>query len=71
VVSLLDQARGALIQLPPRVQDTIRTAFTQASASLQANLLGVVRGLLLVAAASVLGLLSTLGFILVADGWLA
>ncbi len=64
ITALLDQLRGALQQLPPGVQDTIRTALTQASGSLQSNLLGVVRGLLLVAAASVLGLLSTLGFVL-------
>jgi predicted PurR-regulated permease PerM len=64
ITALLDQLRGALAQLPSGVQDTIRTALTQASASLQSNLLALVRGLLLVAAATVLGLLSTLGFVL-------
>jgi predicted PurR-regulated permease PerM len=64
ITALLDQLRGALTQLPPGVQDTVRTALTQASASLQSNLLDLVRGLLLVAAASILGLLSTLGFVL-------
>jgi predicted PurR-regulated permease PerM len=61
---LLAQARELLDRLPPAVQTTISSGVEQAAAELQANALNAVQLALTVFAASVLGVLGTLGFIL-------
>jgi predicted PurR-regulated permease PerM len=62
--ALIEDARGLLETLPPEVQAAITSGVQQAAGQLQANMLVVVRLALAAFAASVLGVLSTLGFIL-------